>query len=341
MHRYRVVIMLVLFGVLPVVAAFFVALSYLGEPEVPTQVEVEPAVEEAPPPEPQEVRRVLAAARDLPVGTLLGKQDLTALELDPGAVDADYIVISGETAAQSLNGHVVREALAEGSLVTWSAVVGPQQPGFLAAVLRPDSRAVTIQVGPATSSAGLVDLGDRVDVVLSAGLAVDGQDRMLLAKTIVEDVRVVAIDRRVGGGGETPAGGDEVPADERTGVATATLEVSRAQGERLVLGEEQGSLSLAVRSLATAGPASSSGARTRPPADLRNMLLSTAEYAASEARIRRQRRLDELSTRTQIAESEQQLQAAREAAATKTDTVRIFRGSEPVEEAVFARRQGQ
>ena len=339
MNRYRVVIMLVLFGVLPVVAAFFVALSFLSEPEAPTQAEVGPAIEEAPPPEPQEVRRALAAGRDLPVGTLLGKQDLVARELDPGAADADYIVVSGENADQSLDGHVVREALARGSLVTWSAVVGPRQPGFLETVLQPDTRAVTIQVGPATSSAALVDLGDRVDVILSAGIALDGQDRQLLAKTIVEDVRVVAINSRVGSRAETPAGGDDVErAAEPSEVMTATLEVSRAQGERLVLGEEQGSLSLAVRSLATAGSESSSGARTRPPADLRNMLLSTAEYAASEERIRRQRRLDELSTRTQIAESEQQLRAATEAGATKIDTVRIFRGSEPVEEAEFARR---
>ena len=338
MNRYRVVIMLVLFGVLPVVAAFFVALFYLSEPEAPMQVEVEPAIEEAASPEPQEVRQVLAAARDLPVGTLLGKQDLTALELDPGADAGDRIVISGESALQSLRGHVVREALATGSPVTRSAVVGPQQTGFLAAVLRPDTRAVTIQVGPATGRAGLVDPGDRVDVILSAGLAVDGQDRTLLAKTIVEDVRVVAIDHRLGSGAETSAGGEAEQVGERTEVTTATLEVSRAQGERLVLGEEQGSLSLAVRSLATAGLESSSGARARPPADLRDMLLSTAEYAASEERIRRQRKLDELATRTQIAESEHQLRAAREAGATKMDTVRIFRGSEPVEEAAFVRR---
>ena len=58
MQRYRVVIMLVLFGVLPVVAAFFVALSFLGdeEPEQ-TQVEVAPVVEELEPPPPRPRRR--------------------------------------------------------------------------------------------------------------------------------------------------------------------------------------------------------------------------------------------------------------------------------------------
>ena len=173
MQRYRIVIMLMLFGVLPVVAAFFVALSFLGEQEVePPSDEVRPAAEETPPPsKPPEKQEVLAAARALPVGTLLGKDDLTVLELDPATVGEEHVVLDETTTADSLRGHAVREALAEGAPLTWSAVVGPGQRGFLAAVLRPGTRAVTIRVGPATSYAGLIDPGDRVDVILSADLA--------------------------------------------------------------------------------------------------------------------------------------------------------------------------
>ena len=40
--------------------------------------------------------------------------------------------------------------------------------------------------------------------------------------------------------------------------------------------------------------------------------------------------------RRQLTEAEQELLAAKEAGATKLHTVRIFRGSEPVEEVVFA-----
>ena len=47
MHRYRVVIMLVLLGVLPVVAVFFLTLSYLEEPAPePEQAAVAPVAEE-------------------------------------------------------------------------------------------------------------------------------------------------------------------------------------------------------------------------------------------------------------------------------------------------------
>ena len=336
MNRYRVVIMLVLFGVLPVVAAFFITLNYLREPEPEVQAEAEPAVEEEPRPEPPEMLRVLAAARTLPVGTLIGVEDLMTLELDSKAVGTDYIHESGDFRAHPLRGYVVRRALEQGAPLTWPAVVGPGQSGFLAAVLEPGTRAVTVRVGPATGHAGILDFGDRVDVILSAEVAVDLQDRTVLAKTIVEDARVVAIDHRVGSGaealGEDPEGEVEV---ERAPVTTVTLEVSPAQGELLALGEEQGSLSLAVRPLA-AETQNRNLAGT--PADLRNMLLSPPEMSASEERTRRQRRLDEVTVRTQIAESEQQLRAAIEARATQLETVRVFRGSEPVEEVAFARR---
>ena len=347
MQRYRVVIMLVLFGVLPVVAAFFVALSFLGEQEVePTQAEVKPVTEEVPPPpEPPQTRQVFAAARAMPAGTLIRQDDLIKLELDPDAVRKEHIIVPnevvleeivpGEQASHPLRGHVVREALAEGAPLTRSAVVGPGHRGFLAAVLRPGARAVTIRVGPATSHAGLIDPGDRVDVILSAELAVDGGDRSVFARTIVEDVRVVAIDRQVGVGLDSPGGGED-GVIERTEMMTATLEASPAQGDRLVLGEHEGSLSLAVRSLAAVTVAQN--ASEAEAVDLREMLLSSPEFTASEERLRRAQELNDLSIRTQIVESKKQLRAAVESGATKLDAVRIFRGSEPPEEVVFERQ---
>ena len=336
MRRYRVVIMLVLFGVLPVVAAFFIALSFLDdqEPE-PTRVEIEPVVDEPPPPEAPETRRVLVAARALPVGTLLDADDLAGVELDGEAGDSDYFSAPGVSADHPLRGHVVREALDEGAPITRSSVVGPDQAGFLATVLRPGTRAVTIQLGTATRRARLVAPGDRVDVILSAKLAVEGRDRALFASTIVEDTRVVAINHRTIG-----AGAEGSPEAESGGESaeTATLEVTPAQGERLVLGETEGALSLAVRSLATAVAETSSEAPSATAVDMRSILLSPSEFSASEGRLRRDRKLDDLAKRKQIAEAEQELKAAKEAGATTLDTVRIFRGSEPAEDAVFVRR---
>ena len=333
MQRYRVVIMLVLFGVLPVVVAFFVALSFLEEQEVELAQDVSaPTAEEAPPsPEPPQTREVLVAARALPVGTLLGKDDLTRLSIDVAAVDEDHVAVN----AVSLAGYVVRRPLAEGAPLTWSAVVGSHEEGFLAAVLRPGARAVTVRVGPATAHAGLIDPGDRVDVILSAELAVEGAESSVHARTIVEDVRVVAIDRRVGSGADLAADSEGEEA-ERAEITTATLEASPAQADRLVLGDHEGWLSLVVRSLAE-GPAADE-ATVGDAVDLGEMLLSSSQLSRSKARLRRVQELNDLSVRTRIVESKAQLRAATQGSATTLDSVRVFRGSEPAEEVVFEHR---
>lgn len=314
MQRYRVVIMLVLFGVVPVVAAFFVALSFLGRQEFePEQVAESPVVEEEPPP-PPETRSVLASARALPIGTLLVEEDLVLLTLGLPDVKSTHLIESDDLNARSLRGYAVRTALPAGAPLTRSAIVGPGQRGFLAAVLSPGTRAVTVRVGPATSQAGLIDPGDRVDVILSAELSLNEQERTVFARTIVEDVRVVAVDHRVNG--EEP---------EEPEVVTATLEVMPAEGDRLVLAEHEGRLSLAVRSLAAV-------AAVPPPSEavaLREVLLSPGERAPDPDAM--QDLEDRL--RAEMLASEDRLWAELQALAPSTDTaesavhrVRIYRG---------------
>ena len=319
MQRYRAVILIVLFGVVPVVAAFFAALYFLkDEASNPAEAKAVPAVAKAPPaPEPPERRKVLAAARALPVGTLIGEEDLTKLALDLEAVRKGHILVEDrdedgdeDEAADLLRGYAVRESLRSGEALVWSSVVGPGQRGFLAAVLRPGTRAVTIRVGPATSHAGLIDPGDRVDVILSAELQATERERSVLARTIVEDVRVVAVDRRVGNGAGSSGGAAESPGDaagaERTEMITATLEVSPAQGDRLVLGEHEGKLSLAVRSLAASAPRISDAA-----VELRDLLLSPESVDAGALEDRLREELALMEERLQ-AEEEERLRAAEE-----------------------------
>ena len=316
--------MLVVFGVLPVVAAFFFVLSFLGEEEIvePEPVEVEPVVEAPPPPPPEKTREVLAAARPLPVGTLIGPGDIVETSLDRADVHDQHIE-PGDTKPHELNGWAVREALVAGAPLTRSVLVGPGQSGFLAAVLRPGTRAVTVRLGSSTRDAALVEPGDRVDVILSANLSVDGSD-VTLVRTIVEDARVVAIDRRIVDprAGES---GDSAEGGEGAGIETATLEVSPSQGDRLVLGEQEGSLSLAVRSLAIEPERDPGEAVARIPGEvlgLEELLLSeTADGGAGKLEER---------LLAEIAASEARLWAAISGDA-RPRTVRIIRGGESVD----------
>ena len=297
MQRYRVVILIVLFGVMPVVISFFVALSYLkDEAAKPGAAAASSAQSEVapPPPPPAEMRKVLAAARPFSIGTLIGDEDLSALEVELDAVRKGYILVDDEGPVNPLRGYAVREPIESGKAVMRSAIVGPGQRGFLAAVLGRGKRAVTIRVGPATSHAGLVDPGDRVDVILSAEIQATDRNRNVLARTIVEDVRVVAVDRRTGGGGGPVRGADDSPEEdreiERTEMITATLEVSPEQGDRLVLGEHEGKLSLAVRSLSAAPHRTANSA-----VELRDLLLSSKAADETDAVAREERLRQEVA----------------------------------------------
>ena len=304
MQRYRAVILIVVFGVLPVVAAFLAALSYLrgqgqdqAEPQPVTAVVEAPAP--APPPEPT---KVLAAARDLPIGILIRDADLTELAVAPHSVRAAHFVVEEGTVAADLRGYAVRRPIASGAPMTRAALISPWEQGFLAAVLNPGTRAVTIRVDPATSHAGLIDPGDRVDVILTAEVSITERERAVFTRTIVEDVRVVAADRRFRGepgaaaGGDANAGNAAAPR-ARTEMVTATLEVSPRQGDRLVIAEHEGRLSLALRSLA-----------------------ATAEPRTSHSAVRLQEVL---------------LPRSPEPPAAIPATVRVYRGNRPAEVVAF------
>ena len=256
MQRYRTVLLLVFLGLLPLIAAAFVARLFLFDDAVPpAQAEIAPAKVAPQPVKVVDSVEVLAAARQLPVGTLLGEGDLTVREVETAAVRSNHVAVSRKIELTTLFGHAMRAEVEAGELLTWSAVVGPGQRGFLAAALRPGMRAVTIQLGKGARHAGLIDPGDRVDVILTAMIkaAADVNPQSVFSRTIIENVRVVAVDRRI----ETvvPPGDTTDTEVKRTEIVTATLEVSPAQANRLVLGEREGSLSLAVRSLAaTAAP---------------------------------------------------------------------------------------
>ncbi len=285
---------------------------------LPTETERERAAAPAPPPPPlplpsePETRTVLAAARHLAVGTLLGEDDMVAVQLKAGEVRRGHVVAEGAV-VDALRGYAVREALAAGAPLTRSAVVGPGRRGFLAAVLRPGTRAVT-------RHAGLIDPGDRVDVILTAKLKLDEGGQGVFTRTILQDVRVVAVDRRVGSGAQIARGGEPV---KRSQIVTATLEVSPPEADLLALGEHEGSLSLAVRSLAAAAA---------PPAgglvNLRELLALPEPPAAS--------RDDAPAPAAKPAAGS----GAKKNALAPPRTVRVIRGDKVTEQAFPAAAEG-
>ncbi len=240
MKKARLALIVFLVALVPLTAIIGGAWLYFRpEPAAPAPKNV------APPPKP--LPTVLTAAEELRVGSLITANDIVWSPLKNGAVLSVHMP-RGQTKPADVIGAVVRRAVFKGTPLTWSSIVRPGQYGFLAAALKSNHRAVTILVNRATSQAGLIYPGDRVDVILTVKVG-EGDTRKTntFTGTILEDIRVVAVNRQV----ESSLGsqGQASRATSRNGASTVTLEVLPIEAERLVLATSRGDISLAMRSL--------------------------------------------------------------------------------------------
>ena len=160
-------------------------------------------------------------------------------------------------------GLTVRRGIAAGTPLVDKLFFKRDKPGFLAGALEPGMRAVAIAVTATSGASGFILPGDRVDVLLTfelqnSGNLSDAQKRafsnVMLSRTgetVVENVRVVAVDQKI----------DDF--DEKPLVAkTVTLEVTPKQATMLAVAAAMGPISLALRSR---GEAETESDEKRPP----------------------------------------------------------------------------
>ena len=119
----------------------------------------------APPPAPVTIG-YFVAARPLPAGTLAREEDFTVRSVSPDSVPSGAIIDTPEVRI-GLRGSLVRTFLDTGSLVTSQNVLRPRDRGFLASVLAPGTRAISIKVDAEFGVSGLIWPGDYVDIVLT------------------------------------------------------------------------------------------------------------------------------------------------------------------------------
>jgi pilus assembly protein CpaB len=194
------------------------------------------------PPAPEEVYEVLVADAPLPAGTFVKPQHLRWQRWPTDDVPDTY-VLKGARGEDAMVGAVVRRGIAEGFPITDGSVVKPGERGFLAAVLAPGMRAVSLPINATSSNSGLIFPGDRVDLILTQTLAAaDGTTTRRVSETVLRDIRIIAM------GTETSDETGEEKSHENA--KTATFEVDPRVAEKVALLSELGKLSLSLRSLA-------------------------------------------------------------------------------------------
>ena len=190
-------------------------------------------------------KSVLVARRALARGQILRPQDFSWQVWPNGTLDPSYIV-AGTRPITAFSGWVARAPMTAGEPVTEAKVVAPGNRGFLAAVLRPGMRAVSVPITVTSGISGFVFPGDRVDLLITYPVRLKGGDgdpvQHKAAETVLQDVRVIAIDQKL------------VSKDGQATVAhTATLEVTPKQSEIIAVASQMGKLSLSLRSLVNPG----------------------------------------------------------------------------------------
>jgi pilus assembly protein CpaB len=235
-------LILVLLAVMLAGGTALLSRAWLAAQRTAAELEASPLALPAP------AKSVLVARLGVQRGQILKPEDLVWQVWPEGTLDKSYILLGTRT-PESFAGWVARNPVAAGEPLTETKIIAPGNRGFLAAVLRPGMRAISVPVTVTTGISGFVFPGDQVDMLItypipSAATSSDpsksggsGYEHKA-AETVLQDVRVIAIDQRL----ETKVG-------EALIAHTATLEVTPKQSEIIALASEMGKLSLSLRSL--------------------------------------------------------------------------------------------
>lgn len=189
-----------------------------------------------------ENKEILVAKKDLVPGSFVLKEKLEWQEWPEDAI-GDRMLKKGDVEIEDFLGSVVRARIPAGQPVLPSSMVQSGEQGFLAAVLAPGMRAVTVPLNATSGVGGFVFPGDKVDLLLSIILKPEDDNSEMqrdfyFTETLLKDVRVIGKDQSA------------VQVEGEAKLAkSATLEVTPKQAEAVALATMVGKLSLSLRSL--------------------------------------------------------------------------------------------
>lgn len=180
--------------------------------------------------------RVVAAAKDLPAGTRLKKEDLKLVDVFQKNAPPSALGTVNEGLGRALLYPVNAN-----EVMTSVRLSSTQGADGAAAVIAPGKRAVSISFTDASGASGLIQPQSRVDVLFTrTGSAVEA-----MTVTVLEDIEVLSVGRNIQV--DTSAEKKAATPGSTTQQRTATLIVTPEQAQRLELAKNQGRMSLSLR----------------------------------------------------------------------------------------------
>lgn len=183
--------------------------------------------------EPSTATQAVIARRDLPVGHLVGEEDVRLIDWPGEALPEGYARSVAEVIGRGLIQAVrLNEPLLE------SKLAGRGNGGGLPIVVPEGMRALTVRVDEVVGVAGFIDQGTRVDVILSMVPPQDGRGDPV-TRIILQNVEVLAR-------------GQNIQRDEQGQpllVTVVTLAVTPDEAEQLAAAAMNARIQLALRNM--------------------------------------------------------------------------------------------
>jgi pilus assembly protein CpaB len=169
---------------------------------------------------------VVVATMEIPFGIKVEGRHVRLIELPSGAAPAGHF-----TKTEDVVGQIATQKVLPGEVLIEERFSKHMGGSTLAAIIKPNMRAVTVRVNDVVGVAGFLLPGNHVDVV-SARMV----DKRAATETILRDINVLAVDQKA-----------RTEKDEPVVVRAVTLEVTPQQAETLVKAREEGEIQLTLR----------------------------------------------------------------------------------------------
>lgn len=190
--------------------------------------------------------KILVASQAIGIGEQLSERSIAWQDWPSASVRPEYITQDAKPEAiANMAGTMARFELFVGEPIREDKLAREAQ-GYLSAVLQTGMRGVSVSVSAQSAAGGFIVPNDHVDVVLTRPTITNQ-----LSETILSNVRVLAINTRLGERGATgaPVDPDNPRAEIFADQAIATLELDQTQAEIIINAATGGSLALVLRSM--------------------------------------------------------------------------------------------
>jgi len=175
---------------------------------------------------------IVVAGKSLPMGVVLAAKDLNMLPWPSGAVQPGMF-----TRLQDCTGRALASPVSKGQPILEAGLAPKGAGAGLAATIPVGMRAISVPVNDVTAVAGFVLPGTMVDVLLT-GQVQQGNQQVSLTRTILEDVRVLAVGRRME---------EQAESGKPRAVSVVTLEATPEQADKLAMASTEGRIQLVLR----------------------------------------------------------------------------------------------